>query len=168
MAATRRKPEPEPELEEEEAEVSEDEDADGDESDPEESEEEAEEEEEAEPEEDESDDDDDDEQEAKSSPNSEAPRRGRPRNEPAKPKLSSKEAAELFRKYEERKDIVGELAQHMEQAKAEVANAAFEIYDKLGVGPFRWKGKTLKVFKSKKNPNAASIRAISDQALEIG
>ena len=33
---------------------------------------------------------------------------------------------------------------------------------------FRWKGKTLKVFKSKKNPNSARIRVISDEALEIG
>lgn len=162
--AVRRKPEPEPELdlEEEETEVSEDEDEDGDEPDPEESEEEAEEESESEG--DEESDEESDEEESKSS----KPTRGRPRKEPAKPQLSKKDAADLFKKYEERKNIVGELAQHMEQAKAEVANVAFEIYEKLGVGPFRWKGKTLKVFKSKKNPNSARIRVISDQALEIG
>jgi len=57
---------------------------------------------------------------------------------------------------------------HLASAKAEAAEAAFEIYDKLGVGPFRWKGKTLKVFKSKKNPRSANIRMVSDQALDIG
>lgn len=164
--AVRRKPEPEPELdlEEEETEVSEDEDEDGDEPDPEESEEEAEEEAEEESESEGDEESDEEEEEPKSS----KPTKGRPRKEPAKPQLSKKDAAELFKKYEERKNIVGELAQHMEQAKAEVANVAFEIYEKLGVGPFRWKGKTLKVFKSKKNPNSARIRVISDQALEIG
>lgn len=166
MSASRRKPEPEPELEqeEEEAEVSEDEDVDGDESDP---------DDEEEPEEEEEEQSDDEAEEppdsSKSSPSS--PRRvGRPRKEDSAPRqqVSKKEAAELFKKYEERKGIVGELTEHMNQAKAEVAQAAFEIYEKLGVGPFRWKGKTLKVFKSKKNPNSARIRVISDEALEIG
>lgn len=172
MSASRRKPEPEPEpeleQEEEEAEVSEDEDVDGDESDPDE-------EEESEEEEEEEQSADDDEAEppdsSKSSPSSSTPRRvGRPRKEDSAPRqqVSKKEAAELFKKYEERKGIVGELTEHMNQAKAEVAQAAFEIYEKLGVGPFRWKGKTLKVFKSKKNPNSARIRVISDEALEIG
>jgi hypothetical protein len=170
MSASRRKPEPEPELEqeEEEAEVSEDEDVDGDESDPDDEEEPEEEEEEQSAEDDEAEEPPDS---SKPSPSSSTPRRvGRPRKEDSAPRqqVSKKEAAELFKKYEERKGIVGELTEHMNQAKAEVAQAAFEIYEKLGVGPFRWKGKTLKVFKSKKNPNSARIRVISDEALEIG
>lgn len=113
---------------------------------------------------------DEDEQEPEQKP---ARKLGRPTKEeaalrPQKPALSKKEAAELFKRYEERKEIIGELMNHLTAAKLEAAEAAFEIYDKLGVGPFRWKGKTLKVFKSKKNPRAASIRTVSDQALDIG
>lgn len=121
-------------------------------------------------EEDSSSEEDEDEQEPEQKP---ARKLGRPTNaeaalRPKKQELSKKEAAELFKRYEERKEIITELLNHLATAKLEAAEAAFEIYDKLGVGPFRWKGKTLKVFKSKKNPRGASIRTVSDQALDIG
>lgn len=197
MAVSRRQqPKAEPEeVEEEEVEniddddeleVSEDEDIDGDESEPEDSgEEEGEQQDEGEAdgeEEGENDADakaDDDEQEeaaaeseSPSSPESDKPARrvGRPRKEENQPKvkLSKKEAAELFKRYDDRRELIRELNEHMANAKEEMSRAAFDIYEKLGVGPFRWKGKTLKVFKSKKNPNTARIRTISDEALEIG
>lgn len=177
-----------------EPEVSEDEDIDGDESEPEDSgEEEGEQQDESEAEgEEEGEDDanadadaddaaDDDEQEEEeaaaesespSSPSTDKPARrvGRPRKEENQPKvkLSKKEAAELFKRYDDRRELIRELNEHLANAKEEMSQAAFDIYDKLGVGPFKWKGKTLKVFKSKKNPNAARIRTISDEALEIG
>lgn len=173
-----------------EPEVSEDEDIDGDESEPEDSgEEEGEQQDEGEADgEEEGEDDadadadaDDDEQEEEeaaaesespSSPSTDKPARrvGRPRKEENQPKvkLSKKEAAELFKRYDDRRELIRELNEHLANAKEEMSQAAFDIYDKLGVGPFKWKGKTLKVFKSKKNPNAARIRTISDEALEIG
>lgn len=114
-------------------------------------------------------------EETASAPESETPsepaRRGRPRNPdspPPRPTLSKNEKAALFQAWEDRRAIHTELREHLEISKKEISAAAFEIYEKLGGGPFRWKGKVIKVLKSKKFPDTASIRVVSDEAQDIG
>lgn len=146
--------EPEQEQEEEPAD-DDDEEVDGDESDVEEEQEES----------------TGEETESEETPSQPARRVGRPRNPdspPPRPTLSKTEKAALFQAWEERRSIVAELREHLDTSKKEIAAAAFEIYEKLGGGPFRWKGKVIKVLKSKKFPNTASIRIVSDEAQDIG
>ncbi|MGP1680870.1 MAG: hypothetical protein ACTS8S_00895 [Giesbergeria sp.] len=168
-----RKPEPEEELEEEEqeSEVSEDEDVDGDESDPDEEDGDGEEEEEVEEEEEEEDEEapPPSEKSTPSAASADKPKRGRPKkSDTPRPSLTKQQKVALFQQLEERQKLVKEIEEHLETAKAEKAAAAFEIYDKIGTGPFKWKGAIIKLFKSKKSENAAYVRMLADVAQDIG
>jgi cobalamin biosynthesis protein CobT len=168
-----RKQEPEEELEEEEQEEA----SDSDDEESAEEEDEGDVEEDVEEEEDEGEEEEEDEEEApppseKSTPSAasaDKPKRGRPKkSDTPRPSLTKQQKVALFQQLEERQKLVKEIEEHLETAKAEKAAAAFEIYDKIGTGPFKWKGAIIKLFKSKKSENAAYVRMLADVAQDIG
>lgn len=174
-----RRPEPQEELEEEEAldEAAEDEEEASDDEDEVEEEDEDEGDGEDEETEDAEDTNDEEEEEApppseKSTPSAAAadkPKRGRPKkSDTPRPSLTKQQKVALFQQLEERQKLVKEIEEHLETAKAEKAAAAFEIYDKIGTGPFKWKGAIIKLFKSKKSENSAYVRMLADVAQDIG
>lgn len=117
----------------------------------------------AEEEEEEEEEDPDDEEEAAAGSDEEETA-GEENGDPVRPELTKKERGALFLAYQAALDTVSEVEQAMDLAKGELSEKVQDIYDKVGEGPFVWRGATVRVMLRK---GKAYMRTMSSEAQEI-
>ena len=66
-----------------------------------------------------------------------------------KEELTPQEEADLFEAFEEAEEEVESAKSDLAEKEQGVSDAVQEIHEKLGSGPFVWKGKTVRVSKRK-------------------
>lgn len=84
--------------------------------------------------------------------------------DPVRPELSKKERGALFVAYQAALDTVAEVEEALELAKGELTEKVQDIYDKVGEGPFVWRGATVRVMLRK---GKAYMRTMALEAQEI-
>ena len=82
-----------------------------------------------------------------------------------KGELTKAEKAELFKAYQEQDDAVRKLEADLEKAKKQLSEVVQHIGENCGPGPFRWRGRELRVVSRKGN---YYMRGPKGTAEEIG